>query len=108
MPTKETARARIEELEEEVRNLRAQTRTPREPIEGFGGFVQSRREERRLGLREFATFCGISASTMSRVERMSSPDVDFETLKRLARGLRMETWEFVKAVESLVTKAKTK
>ena len=59
--------------------------------------MQSKREERHLGLREFATHCGISASTMSRVERMRIPSVDFDTLKLLACGLGMETWQFVKA-----------
>ena len=55
----------------------------------IGTLVQAKRREQGIGLREAATECGVSPSTLSRLERgisTSLPDAD--TLAKLAAWLK--------------------
>lgn len=50
--------------------------------------IRAKRREDNLGLREAAADCGISAATLSRLERGTSPQLpDASTLTKLAKWL---------------------
>jgi transcriptional regulator with XRE-family HTH domain len=55
------------------------------PINELGQELSRRREESRLSLRELEELTGVSAATLSRIERGSVPDL--EIASRLAKWL---------------------
>ena len=62
----------------------------RATVARIGALVKAKRRERDLGLRAAASACGVSPSTLSRLERgisTSLPDAD--TLTKLAAWLKM-------------------
>ena len=62
----------------------------RASIGRIGALIKAKRRERDLGLRAAAAECGVSPSTLSRLERgLSSSLPDADTLTRLAVWLKM-------------------
>jgi transcriptional regulator with XRE-family HTH domain len=61
----------------------------KESLAKISAFIKARRRETGLGLRATAEQCGLSPSTMSRLERGISTSLPDETLKKLASWLRV-------------------
>lgn len=67
--------------------------------ETFGNFVRMRREEKRVGLRQFCTELNCDPSRWSKVERaVLQPPSDDQTLKRIAKllSIKQDTPEWTK------------
>ncbi len=64
--------------------------TSRTKVAQLGGLIKAKRGEKKLGLREAARDSGVSASTLSRLERKTTTSLpDVETLNRLATWLNV-------------------
>lgn len=57
--------------------------------ESFGQYIQGKRAELRLGLREFCEAAGVDPSNYSKYERGILAPPEGVALKRIAKGLRI-------------------
>ena len=60
------------------------------PVDQLGAVLKRRRGQDRLSLRQVETDVGISAATLSRIERGHRPDMD--VIDKLARWLGVKVW----------------
>lgn len=79
----------INALKAEIKKLRKLGRTKREPVKGFGGVIQQLREQGGIGLRQLATYSGVSAGMISRIEQDAKANPCLQTIVLLARGLKV-------------------
>ena len=63
--------------------------------QGFGAAVRRLREERRIGLRQFARMIGVSATYLSKIERDELPPPAEERVKEIARLLDQDPDELL-------------
>lgn len=92
--------SRIAELEAEIRRLRKLGRTKREPIAGIGGVLQIHREAHGMGVTEFAEKCGLPKGAISRLESGSLSNPTWNTIKALAKGLKIKPSQLVAGFEA--------
>jgi transcriptional regulator with XRE-family HTH domain len=91
---------RITELEAEIKRLKKQGRTKREPVAGIGGVVQMHREACNMGLQELAIKAGIPAGGLSGIEQGQRNNPTWATIKGLAKGLGITAAKLVAAFEA--------
>jgi len=71
------------------------------PQRNISLLIKDKRKKAGLGVREAADACGISAATMSRLERGGSPQLpDASTLTKLANWLGVSVADLLKHKES--------
>ena len=71
------------------------------PQRNISLLIKAKRRKTGLGVREAADECGISAATMSRLERGGNPQLpDASTLTKLANWLRVSVADLLKHKES--------
>ncbi len=63
--------------------------------QGFGATVRRLREERQIGLRQFAKRIGVSATYLSKIERDELPPPAEDRVKEIARLLEQDTDELL-------------
>lgn len=85
------AAARIQQLEQELKQARKLGRTKREPVAGFGGIIQRLREKNGWGVRELATRAKVNAGMISRLEQDPEADPLLSTVRKLANGFGIGT-----------------
>lgn len=88
-------RQRIKELEEQLANARKLGRTKREPVDGFGGVIQRRRESLGMTLTELSNNSGVSKGLISRIESDPKSSPNLRTIHSLARGLKTTASELI-------------
>ena len=63
--------------------------------QGFGATIRELREERRIGLRQFARMVGVSATYVSKIERGEMPPPAEDRVKEIARLLDQDPDELL-------------
>src|SRR6478672_11873467 len=63
---------------------------------GFGAIIQGLREDRQIGLRQFARMLGMSATYLSKIEREELPPPAEERVKEIARLLERDLDEIIR------------
>ena len=61
----------------------------------FGATIRELREERRIGLRQFARMIGVSATYLSKIEREELPPPAEDRVKEIARLLEQDPDELL-------------
>ena len=62
---------------------------------GFGAIIRGLREDRQIGLRQFARMLGMSATYLSKIEREELPPPAEERVKEIARLLERDPDELL-------------
>jgi transcriptional regulator with XRE-family HTH domain len=63
--------------------------------QGFGATIRELREEKRIGLRQFARMIGVSATYLSKIERSEMPPPAEDRVKEIARLLDQDPDELL-------------
>ena len=63
--------------------------------QGFGATIRELREEKHIGLRQFARMLGVSATYLSKIERDELPPPAEERVKEIARLLERDPDELL-------------
>jgi HTH-type transcriptional regulator, competence development regulator len=63
--------------------------------QGFGATIRGLREEKRIGLRQFARTIGVSATYLSKIERGEMPPPAEDRVKEIARRLDQDPDELL-------------
>ena len=63
--------------------------------QGFGATIRELREEKRIGLRQFARMIGVSATYLSKIERGEMPPPAEDRVKEIARLLDQDPNELL-------------
>ena len=63
--------------------------------QGFGATIRELREEKRIGLRQFARMIGVSATYVSKIERGEMPPPAEDRVKEIARLLDQDPDELL-------------
>ena len=63
--------------------------------QGFGATIRELREERGIGLRQFARMIGVSATYLSKIERGEMPPPAEDRVKEIARLLDQDADELL-------------
>jgi transcriptional regulator with XRE-family HTH domain len=63
--------------------------------QGFGATIRELREEKRIGLRQFARRIGVSATYLSKIEREEMPPPAEDRVKEIARLLEQDADELL-------------
>ena len=63
--------------------------------QGFGATIRELREEKRIGLRQFARTIGVSATYLSKIERSEMPPPAEDRVKEIARLLDQDPDELL-------------
>jgi transcriptional regulator with XRE-family HTH domain len=63
--------------------------------QGFGATIRALREEKRIGLRQFARMVGVSATYVSKIERGEMPPPAEDRVKEIARLLDQDPDELL-------------
>jgi XRE family transcriptional regulator, master regulator for biofilm formation len=64
-------------------------------MENIGPRIQALRIERNLSLSKFAEDNGIAKSLLHRIENQDTPNPELETLRKIARGLKITVGELL-------------
>jgi transcriptional regulator with XRE-family HTH domain len=90
---------RIADLEGELKLLKKQGRTKRDPVAGIGGIVQMQREARLIGLQELANAASLSPGLVSNIEQGKLTNPTWNTIKALAKALKIKPSQLVAGFE---------